>query len=221
MAVRHIDHDWVTLQHLLSSFGGAELLGHIQAARHLICVTSIEVVLILRVVAQPALLSLRTRHFHLYRVSILLLNDRVFLFRVRRRRVLLCRVVIRVPVLSLPVGAYEATGLLEVGGLIQVLLSTLDLSLHAAPCLAPLAQIGSCFFVAALVSKLLVLVMEPDFLKLLLLELVGREVRKVARDSLKLVCCCVLHLLLRVGVEGLERWAVSGTLRLSERPCCV
>ena len=51
----------------------------------------------------------------------------------------LSRVVIRVPILGLPVGPHEATGLLEVGCFIDVLLAPLNLSLQAAARMLPLA----------------------------------------------------------------------------------
>ena len=81
------------------------------------------------------------------------------LFLVHRRLVLavrggvfLGRILVRVPVLSLPVGAHEPTSFLEVGGLVEVLLAALDFSLHSATGLAPFTQVGSGFFVAAFVS---------------------------------------------------------------------
>ena len=97
-----------------------------------------------------------------------------------------------------------------------MLLATLDLSLHATTGLAPLTKIGSSFFIASLISQLLVLVVEPELLQLLLLHVSRRVVRKVARLALELIDCGVLDLLLTIRVECLVGWPVGGALSLAE-----
>jgi len=84
-------------------------------------------------------------------VASLFLVNRRLIFAVRRG-VVLGGIFIRVPVLSLPVGAHEPASFLEVGCLVKVLLAALDFRLHSAPGLAPFTQVGSGFFVTALVG---------------------------------------------------------------------
>lgn len=105
-------------------------------------------------------------------VSPLVLVDHRLVLAVRGG-VLLGWVPVGIPVLCLPVGAYEATCLLEVRCLVQVLLATLDLALHASSGLGPLTQVCCCFLVATLISQLLVHVLVPDCLEALLVQLVG------------------------------------------------
>ena len=128
-------------------------------------------------------------------VGLFLLVDGLDIVAVRAR-ILLRRVIIRVPVLGLPVGADEATGLFKISRLVQVLLAALNLGFHAAASLGPLAHVSCHFLVGALISQLLVLVVPPELLQLLLLELVSREIRKVRGRTLELVHRRELHLLL-------------------------
>lgn len=57
---------------------------------------------------------------------------------------------------------------------------------------------------------------EPEFFKLLLLNVSGREVGKEAGLALKLVGCCILHLDFTIGVECLEWRPISGSFCLTE-----
>ena len=88
-------------------------------------------------------------------------------------------VVIRVPILCLPIGSNETSRLFEVRSLIEMFFSALDLSLHAATSLAPLSQVSRCFFIAPLVAKLFVLVFEPDCFEFLLFKIIGRMVHEI------------------------------------------
>ena len=126
----------------------------------------------------------------------------------------LSRVVVRVPILGLPVGPHEAAGLLKICGLVDVLLAPLHLSFHATARLLPLAQIGLRLLITPLVSQLLIFVGEPHLLQLLLLDIRRRVVMEVVAAALKLVLRRELHLLLIIGVEGLVGWLESGALRL-------
>ncbi len=126
-----------------------------------------------------------------------------------------------IPILSLPVGPYKAASLLEIGRFIQVFLATLDFSLHAATSLSPFAKMVLSFFVSSFVSELLVFVLPPDLLKTLFFEVSGREIRIEVGTSLELVRGRVLHLLLIVCVEGLERGLECGTFCLPEGTRCV
>ena len=127
------------------------------------------------------------------------------------------RVIIRIPILGLPVGANEASRLLKIGCFVDVLLAALDLGLHASTCLAPLTQVCCRLLVASFVHQLLILVMEPYLLQLLLLQVICWVVSVVVGAALKLVDGRELHFL-RLGarVERFEWWAVGGALRLSE-----
>ena len=91
--------------------------------------------------------------------------------------------------------------MLEVCRIVEVLFSPLNLSLHAPTSLAPFSQVGSRFFITSLVGQLLVLVLPPDLLQLLLLQVVGWVVPEVIRASLELVYTRVLDLLFAIGVE--------------------
>ena len=86
---------------------------------------------------------------------------------------------IRIPVLCLPVCAHEPSRFLEVGCIIQMFLPALDLGLHAATGLGPLARVSCHLLIQALVGQLLVLVVPPELLQLLLLDVIGRIIRKV------------------------------------------
>ena len=102
-----------------------------------------------------------------------------------------------------------------------MLLAALNLGLHTTARLGPLADVGRHFFVGTLISQLFILVMPPELLQLLLLELVGREVRKVTGGALELVHSCELHLLLGIRVKRFESRLVLGTLHLAEVSSCV
>ena len=106
--------------------------------------------------------------------------------------------------------------MLEVCRLVKELLAPLDLRLHPPASLAPFSQIGSRFFIATLVSELLVLVLPPDPLELLLLHIVSRVVPEVVGASLEFVHRRVLDLLLAVGVERFESGFEGGALGLGE-----
>lgn len=60
-----------------------------------------------------------------------------------------------------------------------MLFSALDLSLHAATSLGPFTNVGSHFLIVTLILQLLVLVVKPELFKLLLFQVIGREIRKV------------------------------------------
>ena len=126
------------------------------------------------------------------------------------------RVVVRVPVLGLPIGPYEATGLFEIRCLIQMLFSALDFSFHSATSLGPLAQVSLRFFVPSFVSKLFVLIVEPGLLELLLGQLVCRIVRKVAGSSLEVVLGLKLDSSLIIGIERLKSRLKGGALSLTK-----
>lgn len=102
-----------------------------------------------------------------------------------------------------------------------MLLAALNLGLHTAACLRPLADVGRHFFVGTLISQLFILVMPPELLQLLLLKFVGREVRKVAGRALELVHSCELHLLLGIRIKRFESRLVLCTLHLAEVSSCV
>ena len=113
-----------------------------------------------------------------------------------RARLKLSRVVIRVPILGLPVGPDKAASLLEICCLVDVLLAPLNLSFQATASLLPIAQIRLRLLISPLVSQLLVLVGEPHLLQLLLLDIRRRVVMEVVAAALKLVLRRELHLLL-------------------------
>ena len=127
------------------------------------------------------------------------------------------RVIVRVPVLGLPVGPDEAPGLLEVRSLIDVLLAPLDFGFHAAAGMLPLAHVSRRLLISSLVRQLLVLVGEPDLLQLLLLQIRSRVVLEVVASALELVYCRELCLLVVIGVESAIGRLVSGALSLLER----
>ena len=129
--------------------------------------------------------------------------------------------MVRIPILGLPVGPDEASSLLEVGRLVKVFLASLNFCLHASTRLGPLTQMVLGFFVATLVSELLVLVLPPDLLQALLFQVSCREVRIEVGASFELVRRRVLDLLLVVGVERLERRFESGAFCLPESAICV
>ena len=135
-----------------------------------------------------------------YLVPAFLLICKLFIFTVIGG-VILCGVLIRIPILARPIGSHEASSLLKVGRLVQVLLAALNFGLHAPTRLRPLTQIRGCLLIATLICKLLILVVEPDLFKFLLLERGGRVVRKIGGFALKFVCCCVLDLLLVIREE--------------------
>ena len=97
-----------------------------------------------------------------------------------------------------------------------MLFAPLNLSLHAPTSLAPFSQIGSRFFITSLVGQHLVLVLPPDLLQLLLLQVVGWMVTEVVGASLELVDSRVLDFLLAVCVERLESRLESGSLGLGK-----
>ena len=111
-------------------------------------------------------------------VTVFILVSFRFIFRICRT-VKLGWVIIWVPFYSLPIGSDKASGLLKVGCIVQVLLTPLDLSLHATACLAPFSKVGSRFFIASLVSQLSVFVLPPDLFELLLFQIVRRMIHEV------------------------------------------
>ena len=123
--------------------------------------------------------------------------------------------MIRIPALSLPIGAYEATGLLKVGGIVEVLLATLNFSFHAPTSQGPLTQVVLSFFVSALIGELFVFVVPPHLLELLLFQVRCRVVRIVVRCTFKFVRRRKLNLLVRC-VELFEWRLVRCTFCLAE-----
>ena len=99
-------------------------------------------------------------------------------------------------------------------------LTSLDFGLHAPAGLSPLTQVVLGFFVATLVSELLVLVLPPDLLQALLFQVSCREVRIEVGASFEFVRCCVLDLLFVVGVESLERGFKCGAFCLAKSTRC-
>ena len=103
----------------------------------------------------------------------------LFVFAILRG-IILRGIHVWVPILRFEVRAYKTTCLFKVRCIVEVLLPTLDFRFHTTTGLTPLTKVGCGFFVAPLVSELLILVVEPELLKLLLLDVSGREIRKVA-----------------------------------------
>ena len=86
---------------------------------------------------------------------------------------------IRIPVLCLPICAHEPSRFLKVGCIIQMFFPALDLGLHAATGLGPLACVSCHLLIQALILQLLVLMVPPELLQLLLFDVIGRIIRKV------------------------------------------
>lgn len=132
------------------------------------------------------------------------------------RTVKLGWVIIRVPFYSLPIGSDKTSGLLKVGCIVQVLFTPLNLSFHAPACLAPFSKISSRFFIASLVSQLLIFMFPPNLLELLLFQIVRRVIHEVIRAPFKLVDCSVSHFLLAIRVELFEGRLEGGSFSLGK-----
>lgn len=88
-------------------------------------------------------------------------------------------------ILALPVASDPASGLLEVGGHSEVLLSPLDLCFHSASGLRPFLHHLLGLFVSSFVRELLVPGVQPDLLQFLLVHFSSWVVELVARPSFK------------------------------------
>lgn len=119
------------------------------------------------------------------------------------------------------VGADEAPRFLEVCRFVNLLLTTLNLGLHATSCLAPLSQIGMIFLISSLISQLLILMGEPNLLQLLLLDVSCWIVCKVVASSFEFVGRGEFGLLIAIRVECLEWRSICRTFGLREIASCV
>ena len=88
-------------------------------------------------------------------------------------------------ILSLPVLSDPSTSLLEVGGDIQMLLFAGNICLNTASSVSPLLNHCFLLFVTPLVSKFLVLALDPELFKLLLEYFSSWFVRQVTGLTLK------------------------------------